>query len=214
MAGYLVLGIGFGLMMSNAGYGPLWSVAMAVFIYAGSMQYLAVSLMVGGATLPVVALTTLMVNARHIFYGISMIERYRHMGAIKPYLIYSLTDETYSLLVGGRDDLPLSERRRYYTYVSAFDHLYWVAGCAAGALVGAVLPVGAAGLDFALTALFLTVATEQWLTTRRHLPALIGVGATLVCLLIFGAGSFLLPSMLLIAGALLCIRAVKGDKAV
>ena len=191
MAGYVVLGTGFGILLSSKGYGPLWSLAMSLFIYAGSMQYLAVDLLTGGATLITAALTTLMVNARHLFYGISMIEKYKVTGKYKPYLIFALTDETYSLNCGvlpeGVTDAPT-----YYFLVSLFNHSYWVVGSLLGGLLGYVIPFNTEGIDFALTALFVTVFVEQWLSTRDHIPALIGVVSSVVCLFLFGADGFLI----------------------
>lgn len=203
MTGYLVLGIGFGILLQEKGYGILWSLAMSVFIYAGSMQYLAVSLLTGGVSLVVAALTTLMVNARHLFYGISMVERYRDAGKEKPYLIFALTDETYSLVSSHTPEgVPY---HRYCLLVSALDHCYWIAGCAIGSLLGNILPVSFEGIDFALTALFITVFVEQWLSTREHRPAIVGVMSTIGCLLLFGQDIFLIPSMGLIAGLLLLL---------
>lgn len=198
MTGYLVLGIGFGILLEENGYGVGWSLAMSLFIYAGSMQYLAVSLLSGGASLLTAAITTLMVNARHLFYGISMIEAYQGAGKKKPYLIFALTDETYSLVT--RTPAPEGMSRHLYCFlVSLLDQCYWVAGCVAGSLLGAALPISFEGIDFALTALFVTVFVDQWLSTKHHLPALIGVMSTVMCLLLFGQDIFLIPSMVLIA---------------
>ena len=208
MAGYVVLGTGFGILLSSKGYGPLWSLAMSLFIYAGSMQYLAVDLLTGGATLITAALTALMVNARHLFYGISMIGKYRDTGTYKPYLIFALTDETYSLNCG---NLPegVTDGPAYYFLVSLFNHSYWVAGSLLGAVLGYVIPFNTEGIDFALTALFVTVFVEQWLSTKDHIPALIGVFSSVVCLLLFGADRFLIPAMVLIT-ALLALFGRKG----
>ena len=208
MAGYVVLGTGFGILLSSKGYGPLWSLAMSLFIYAGSMQYLAVDLLTGGATLITATLTTLMVNARHLFYGISMIGKYKDTGNLKPYLIFALTDETYSLNCG---TLPegVSDAPAYYFLVSLFNHSYWMAGSLLGGLLGYVIPFNTEGIDFALTALFVTVFVEQWLSTRDHIPALIGVFSSVACLILFGADGFLIPAMVLIT-ALLALYGKKG----
>ena len=209
MTGYVFLGIGFGILMKQNGFGFWWSAAMGLFIYAGSMQYLAVSLLSGGATLVTAALTTLMVNARHLFYGISMAESYGKAGKEKPYLIFARTDETYSLVSSSK--VPEGkDRLRYCFWVSLLDHGYWVAGCCLGSLLGVVLPVNFEGIDFALTALFVTVFVEQWLSTKNHLPAIIGVMSTALCLLLFGQNIFLIPSMGLIALLLTVMR--KGGK--
>lgn len=197
IAGYGVLGMGFGVIMETGGYGLWFAVAMSLFIYAGSMQYAAIGLFAGGASLLTVVLTTLAVNARHLFYGISMVDRYKDAGAKKPYMIFALTDETYSLVCTGEKSTD------YCFWVSVFDQLYWVGGTALGALLGRALSFNTAGIDFALTALFITVFTDQWLSAKDHFPAITGVLASAGCLLLFGAESFLLPAMGVIAAVLL-----------
>ena len=208
MAGYLFLGTGFGMLLQSKGYGFLWAVAMSGFIYAGSMQYLAIDLLCGGASLITAAITTLMVNARHLFYGISMIDAYQDTGIYKPYLIFALTDETYSLNCGGAPE-DVKNPKLYYFLVSLFNQCYWVTGSALGVLVGTLLPVSTEGIDFALTALFVTVFVEQWKSTQDHIPALIGVVCSLVCVIAFGPGSFLIPAMILITIALTLYRGNK-----
>lgn len=204
MTGYLVLGFGFGIVLTAAGYDLLLAFAMSAFIYAGSMQYAAIGLLTGGASLLMAALTTLMVNARHLFYGVSMLDKYRGMGRIKPYLIFALTDETYSLVCQDPLPVPDGRRRAYYLLVTLLDHGYWVLGSVLGAAVGSLVSFNTAGVDFALTALFVTVFVEQWMSEKKHAPALIGLGVTLGCLLIWGSERFLIPAMLLIA-LLLCL---------
>lgn len=205
MTGYIALGIGFGILFESKGYGLLWSLAMAVFIYAGSMQYVAINLITGGATLLTTALTTLMVNARHLFYGISMIDKYKDVGKRKPYLIFALTDETYSLLCS--EDYPEdTDPKTYQTLVSVFNHIYWVTGCALGSVIGSAISFNTAGIDFCMTALFVTIFVEQWLSTKEHKPALIGLLTSVFCLIVFGKDAFLIPSMILISAMLLIFR--------
>ncbi|MBQ8174738.1 MAG: AzlC family ABC transporter permease [Clostridia bacterium] len=199
LTGYLVLGFGFGIIIKSYGYGILLAFAMSLLIYAGSMQYAAIGLLTGGASLFTVALTTLMVNARHLFYGLSMLDRYKDAGKRKPYLIFALTDETYSLVCRDEPGIPEGSRTDYYFLVSLFNHAYWIAGSILGALVGTLLSFNSEGIDFALTALFLTVFLDQWLGTKKHAPAVIGVVASLACLFIFGNEHFLIPAMLVIA---------------
>ena len=213
MAGYVVLGIGFGILLRNAGYGVLWSFAMAAAVYAGSMQYVGVGLLAGGAGILTTALTTVMVNARHLFYSISMIGRYKNAGRYKPYLIFALTDETYSLLCDGETPDP-EQADRYRFLVSLFNHLYWITGCVLGSLLGAVLPFPSAGIEFSMTALFIASFTEQWLRTRDHLPALTGLLSTLLCLLLFGPERFLIPAMLLITLVLTLLKSRPGGRRV
>ena len=197
LAGYLVLGAGFGMMMKAAGYGVFWSLAMSLLVYAGSMQYAAVGLLGAGTGLLPLALTTLMINARHLFYGISMLEPYRKAGAARPYLIFALTDETYSLVCGGKRSVGEC------LAISLLDQAYWVAGSVLGALLGEVLPFSTEGVDFALTALFLTVFTDQWLHSKNHFPAVCGAGVSVLCLGIFGPDRFLIPAMAGITALLL-----------
>ena len=213
MAGYVVLAIGYGIMMSDRGYGLLAPLS-SLLIFAGSMQYASVSLLCGGASLLTLILTTLAVNLRHLFYGISMAQPYRQAGRCKPYLIFGLTDETYSIVCSG--DKPMA----YCFWVTLLNQCYWVAGTVIGVLLGPVLPFNTDGIDFSLTALFLVVMLSQWLATdaeaakalkggvrlsegwaKRHFPALVGTLVTAVCRLIFGPESFLIPSM----GAILLI---------
>ena len=198
MAGYVVLGMGFGILLRSRGYGLWWALGMSVFIYAGSMQYVGVGLLAGGAGVLTTAVTTLLVNARHFLYGISMLERYRRAGRRRPYLIFALTDETYSLVCSDE-----SKDAVYCFRVSLLDQCYWVGGTLLGSLAGALLRFNTEGIDFSLTALFITVFLEQWLTEKNHAPALIGLGVSVLCLLIFGADSFLLPSMVGIVALLL-----------
>ena len=205
MAGYIVLGIGFGILLGDVGFGPVWAAAMSLLVFAGSMQYVGVSLIAGGGSVLVTALTTLMVNARHIFYSVSMYDLYKTAGAKKPVLIFTLTDETYSLLCDGT--APEGEDpHTYRLLVSLFNYSYWVLGSFLGGLLGQVIPFDTTGIDFSMTALFVTVFVEQWTSTKEHRPALLGVGATLFCLVLFGQEVFLIPSMVLITLALTMLR--------
>ena len=210
LTGYLVLGFGFGIIMKANGFSTALTFAMSLLIYAGAMQYVAIGLFTGGASLLTVALTTLMVNARHLFYGISMLEPYKNMGKAKPYLIFGLTDETYSLVCGDNAEVSPEEKKKYYVLVTLLNHIYWVAGSVLGAVAGTLLQFNSEGIDFALTALFLTVFLEQWLTAETHTPAIIGVAVSVGCLLLFGAEHFLIPAML---GIALLLSLYKGEAA-
>lgn len=205
LTGYLFLGAGFGILLSEAGYGPGWAVLMALCVYAGSGQYLLVSLLTSGASLIGNAIATLLVNVRHLFYGISLVDTYKNAGKRKPYLIFALTDETYSLVTQAQ--LPEGiDRTAYCFWVSLFNQCYWLAGCTLGNLAGFLLPIDFTGVSFVLTALFVTMFVEQWLSTKDHGPALIGVVCTAVCLMVFGSELFLIPSMAAIAGLLILRR--------
>ena len=205
LTGYVFLGFGFGILLHQSGYGVIWAAAMSLFIYAGSMQYVAVSLLSSGAGLLTAAMTAFLVNARHLFYGISMVDAYKGAGKKKPYMIFALTDETYSLV--SQDQAPEGMDRHAYCFlVSLFDQIYWVSGSILGSLAGSLLPINYEGIEFVLTALFVTIFVEQWLSTKNHLPAVIGVVSTVVCLLVFGRDVFLIPSMVVIAVVLTVMR--------
>ncbi|MBQ0064418.1 MAG: AzlC family ABC transporter permease [Firmicutes bacterium] len=203
MSGYVVLGIGFGILMSTNGLNPLWSLLMSLFIYAGSMQYVAIGLLTGGASFLTTALTTLMVNARHLFYGISMIDKYSKIKKGKLYDIFGLTDETYALVVEDRPDIQEEDLPSYYFLVSILDQSYWVTGSMIGALLGTMITFDTTGIDFSLTALFIAIFTEQCVSNGNRKAGIIGVVSSVVCLILFGPGNFLIPSMILIT-VLLC----------
>lgn len=205
-AGYIVLGIGFGILLKTKGYGLLWAALSSVFVYAGSLQYIMVNLIAAGALLITTALTAVMVNARHLFYGISMIDRYKGAGKKKPYLIFALTDETYSLVCSDESVRGVRDRYRYYFFLSMFNQIYWITGSVMGSVLGGLITFSTEGIDFALTALFVTIFVDQWLSTKDHRAALTGVIASVICLLIFGADNFLIPAMLCITAALTVMR--------
>ena len=208
--GYLALGFGFGVLLRAKGYGVLWALGMSVSMYAGVMQYVAVGLLAGQVPLVTVALTTLIVNARHIFYGLSLLDKYPRKGLRRIYMMHALTDETYSL-VCTPPPKEIEHPQTYYFLVSLFDHLYWISGCVIGAAVGAVLPFNTQGIDFVLTALFITIFIEQWLSTGDHTFALLGVGVTLICRIVLGSENFLIPSMILITAGLWVLRKVRRE---
>ena len=198
LTGYLFLGMGFGILLNEKGYGVPWAAAMALAMFAGSGQYLAVELLATHASLVTTAIATLLVNARHLFYGISLLDAYKDAGKKKAYMIFGLTDETYSLVT--QTEPPEGMKRHTYCFlVTLFDHIYWIIGCCLGSLAGAFLPISFEGVEFVLTALFVTMFVEQWLSHKDHFPAISGVMSTLLCLLIFGKDIFLIPSMVLIA---------------
>lgn len=194
MTGYLVLGAAFGILMNTTGYSILWVLLFSVFIYAGSMQFVAVSLLAAGFNPLTTFIMTLMVNARHIFYGISMLGKYRGLGQLKPYLIFSLTDETFSILCS--TDAPEGiERKWFYFFISFLNHLYWISGSLLGAMIGSLTSFDTKGIDFVLTAFFVVILINQWQSAKSHLPAIIGIISALLCRMIFGAGDFILPAM-------------------
>ena len=205
LMGYLAIGMAFGLMLQSIGYGALWAVLMSLLIYAGSGQYLGVSLLAAGAPLPEVAFLTLVINFRHLVYGLSMLEKFRGTGWRKLYMIFALTDETYALLSSAKAPEGVDEHD-FYFLVSLLDHSYWVIGSAIGSLLGSALAFDTTGVDFAMTALFLVIAVGQWRGAGSHLPALLGGAATLASLFLVGAEDMLLPALAIIVIALTLLR--------
>ena len=209
LMGYLAIGMAFGLMLETAGYGVGWALLMSVTIYAGSGQYLGVSLLATGASLSQVAFLTLMINFRHLVYGLSMLEKFRGMGWRKFYMIFSLTDETYALLASAQAPVGVDPKSFYFA-IALLDHSYWILGSVIGAVAGALIPVDTTGIDFAMTALFVVIAVDQWKAYRKHLPALLGFGVTIVFLIIlgqiFGQQQMLIVSLGVIVLLLLILR--------
>lgn len=207
MAGYLFLGLAWGIVLREKGFGPEWALLISAVVYAGSMQFAMLGLMTAPFAPVTTLIMTLLVNARHLFYGLTMLEPYGKVKRGKPYLIFSLTDETFSLVCGGPIPRHVAAED-YYLAVSVLDQLYWVAGSVAGALLGQFLPWDLTGIDFAMTALFTVIVVEQWEAAGKsglpwlqaHLPALAGFALTLLSLLLAGSERFLLLSMGLMLG--------------
>lgn len=205
LTGYIFLGMAFGIMLSSKGYGIPWALLMSVIIFAGSGQFVGVALLASGFDPIHTILVTLMVNARHVFYGLSMLEKFRPLGKAKLYLIFGLTDETYSLLCTA---VPPKEvdPKRFYLSIAALDHLYWISGSLLGNLIGTAFTFNTTGVDFVMTALFVVIFLEQWNTNKGRISALMGVGIAVICLLIFGSQWFLIPTMILLAIVLMLTR--------
>ena len=202
LTGYLCIGMAYGLLMANAGYGVFWALLLSLLCYAGSMEFVAVSLLTAGFDPVQALLMALMINARHAFYGLSMLEKYRGTGWARPFLIFSLTDETFSL-VSTLEPSDRVTRRDFYFWISLLDYLYWQVGSVLGALIGGMLPFDTTGLDFALTALFIVLFLEQWRKRENRPAALIGLGCTAVSLAVVGADRLVIPAMVLILAVLL-----------
>ena len=210
LTGYLCIGMAYGLLMANAGYGVFWALLLSLLCYAGSMEFVAVSLLTAGFDPVQALLMALMINARHAFYGLSMLEKYRGTGWARPFLIFSLTDETFSL-VSTLEPPDGVTRRDFYFWISLLDYLYWQVGSVLGALIGGLLPFDTTGLDFALTALFIVLFLEQWRKRENRPAALIGLGCTAVSLAVVGADRLVIPAMVLILAVLLGGRNKRCD---
>ena len=205
LMGYLSIGVVFGLMMSGIGYTPLWSAAMSLTIYAGSGQYLGVGLLDTAAPLLDIAFLTFILNFRHLVYGLSLLEKLRGMGWRKLYMMFGLTDETYALLSSANPPEGV-KAHDFYFWIALLNHSYWLAGSVIGAVAGQLLGFDTTGVDFAMTALFIVIAVDQWRSYPRHLPALLGAAATVVCLALFGQENMLVPALAIIVLVLTLAR--------
>lgn len=194
MAGYIVLGMGFGILLISRGYNIFVCLLMSIFIYAGSLQYLGVELLSAGANVVATVILSLVVQARHIFYGISMIDKFKKIKAKKPYIIFALTDETYSVICAS--DVEEKDEEKYYFYVSMLNHIYWVLGSLLGASLGSLVKFNTKGVDFAMTALFISILVTQWQESKNRRYTLVGLALSAISLLLFGANKFLIPAML------------------
>ena len=209
--GYVFLGMAFGILLRQAGFGALWALAFSGLVYAGSLQFVLAGFLAAPTALPTVALMSLFINARHLFYGLSFVERFASMGKKRLYMIFSLTDETYSVLCG-MDQVPAGvDKHGAMFLVALLDQLYWVAGSLLGTFAGA-LPLDFTGIDFSMTALFLVIFLEQWRGAKSHLPALLGLGCGAVFLLALGPDNFLLPALCATVAVLLLARPVLNRK--
>lgn len=196
MAGYIFLGIAFGIVLQQAGYNVFWALFMSSFVYAGSMQFAMVPLMAAGVSPITMAVTALFVNSRHLFYGLSFIDSFKKIKQ-QPYMIFSLTDETYSVLCGCRNEDPDEVHRDSWFFISLFDQLYWITGSVIGSLLGQALPIDFTGIDFSMTALFIVILVEQILTSVKTNGkiAIISLMTAILAVVIFGTEKFLLPSL-------------------
>ena len=210
LAGFSFLGIAFGILMTAKGYAAGWAILMSLVVFAGSAQYLALTFL----TLPFTPLNafllTLLVNSRHLFYGLSLLDKYRAAGRFKPYLIFGLCDETFSIVCSANPPEDVDENW-FRFFITALNHSYWVLGTAAGSLLGAVLAMDLAGMDFALTALFVVIFIGQWKAAKTHWPALAGLGCTALALALLGPEKFILPALFFTFGVL-CLPWVRLRK--
>lgn len=205
LTGFLVLGLAYGMLMNSIGYGPWWSLLFSMAAFCGSMQFVAITFLVQPFVPLQCFLMTLMVNARHLFYGLSMLEKYKGTGKKKGFLIYYLCDETFAITSSSKvpDGMDKSE---YYLTVTALDASYWWIASFLGGVLGNMLAISMEGLDFALTALFVVLFIDQLKTKTNAISGLIGLGSTALCLILFGADNLVIPAMILIVAILLAGR--------
>lgn len=203
--GYVFMGIAFGILFVNLGYAWYWPMLMALIIYSGIAQFVSVNMLVPGINLFNTFLFQLALNARHLFYGISMLERFKPLGKLRPYTIFALTDETYSLFCSAHPPKDVSIKY-YLFFIALLDQSYWVLGCFLGGVAGSFITFNTTGIDFSMTALFITIIIDQRKETKDHIPVFCGFGASLLCLLLLGADNFIIPSLLAITLCLLLFR--------
>jgi len=204
-AGFVFLGIAYGIYMNSLGFSAIYPILMSLTIFAGSMEFVAAHLLLVAFN-PINALfLALMVNARHLFYGISMLDKYRGTGKKKFYLIYGMCDESFS--INCTVDVPKNVDKGWFMlFVTLLNHSYWVIGATIGGIFGSLVKFNTEGLDFVMTALFVVIFIEQWIKEKKHVSALVGLGLSAVCLIIFGGSNFIIPAMLAILGALTVLR--------
>ena len=205
MFGYIPIGIAFGFLLTQSGYFWLYAVLMSIVIYSGATQFLAIGFFVNHAAMIEIAVTTLLLNLRHSFFGLSLIRKFSGVSRVKPYLIFALTDETYALLTS-MDEPEQQSKARYYFFISLLNHLYWIIGTLMGALIGQVIKTDLRGMDFALTALFVVLVIEQYRMVRSLRPFLIGSVVGIVCLASVASQYMLLVSILSGTVILLLLR--------
>lgn len=205
LAGFVFLGIAYGIYMNSLGFSAIYPILMSLLIFAGSMEFVAANLLLVAFN-PINALfLTLMVNARHLFYGISMLDKYRGMGRKKLYMIYGLCDESFS--INCTVDVPKNVDKGWFMFfVTLLNHSYWVIVSAIGGILGSLVKFNTEGLEFVMTALFVVIFIEQWMKEKKHYSALAGLGLSTVSLIIFGGNHFIIPSMFAILGVLTLLR--------
>lgn len=211
MLGYLCLGIAFGLMLQDAGYHFLWAFFCSVFIYAGSMQFVLVTLLTGGVSFIYAAVMTFFINGRQIFYGLSLIDQFKRMGKYYPYMIFSLTDETYSLMCSVKFPEHLNEKKTMFL-IALFDHIYWVTGSLIGAVAGQLIKFDITGVDFSMTALFIVIVLNQWRESKSHIAAVAGFVIGFIFLILLGAEHFLVPALAVVSLFLIAVRGRLEEK--
>ena len=204
-AGFWFLGLTYGIYMNVSGCSFWYPMLMSLTIFGGSLEFVAVSMLLALFAPVQIFIMALMIQARHLFYGISMLDKFKGMGWKKPYLIFGMCDETFS--INCTANIPADVNRGwFYFFVTLLNHFYWFSGATIGGLVGNLLQFNTEGLDFVVTAMFVVIFVEQWLKENRHISEWVGLAASVGCLLIFGADSFLIPTMICIWAALTALR--------
>lgn len=211
LCSYIFLGIAYGILMEKAGFGWQYSLLISLVVYTGAFQFVLTTLLSGGASLFTIGVTALFMNSRQLFYSISFVKDFNRMGKWKPYMIHSLTDETYA--VNMTLNLPDEEKIKAEKYLAVFCQGYWCVGSVLGGIAGSLIPFSTEGIDFCMTALFVTILADQWEKAESHLPAVCGLIVSLICLFLFGADRFMLPSLVIVSTILIAYnsRSIGGS---
>ena len=205
MTGFIFLGAAYGIYMNASGFSFVYPLFMSMLIYGGSLEFVAVEMLLSPFAPLQVFIMALLIQARHLFYGISMLDKFRGTGWKKFYLIYGMCDETFS--VNYTADIPEDVDRVWFMFfVTLLNQFYWVASATTGGIIGSLLKINTDGISFVMTAMFVVIFMDQWLKEDQHLSSLIGLGVSLICLLIFGADSFMIPTMITIVVLLTVLR--------
>lgn len=210
MCSYIFVSMAYGIMMENAGFGWYYSLLVSLTVYTGAFQFVLITFLSSGASIVTIALTAFLMNSRQTFYSLTFLKDFQKMGRRKLYMIHTMTDETYA--VNCTLDLPEKEKEDTMFLVAFFSRCYWMAGAVLGGVIGQLLPFDMEGIDFCMTALFVIIFIDQWEKTRKHIPAMTGLGIGILCLVIFGQKSFMLPALLITSGILVITE--KGGKSV
>jgi 4-azaleucine resistance transporter AzlC len=209
LCSYLFVGMAYGIMMEEAGFHWYYSLFVSLTVYTGAFQFVLITFLSSGASWLTIAVTAFLMNSRQTFYSLTFVEDFKRMGKRLPYMIHTMTDETYAVnctlekTQTGRDDIMF--------WVAFFSRCYWMIGTVGGAVIGQLIPFELEGIDFCMTALFVIIFIDQWEKSTRHFPALIGIGIAVVCLFLFGANRFMLPALVLVSGILLLTNERKEE---
>lgn len=212
LCSYIFLGMAYGILMEDAGFHWYYSLLISLTVYTGAFQFVLTTLLAAGTSVMAIAMTALFMNSRQTFYSLSFVNDFNRMGRLKPYMIHTMTDETYA--VNCTLDLPDEIKQKVMFWVAVLSIHYWAAGAALGGLIGQVLPFSTGGIDFCMTALFVSIFVDQWEKADSHFPALTGLAVSVACLFIFGESRFMLPSLLIVSALLVLHNSRERDKAV
>lgn len=210
MCSYLFVSMAYGMMMEAAGFHWYYSLLVSLTVYTGAFQFLLITFLSSGASLLTVGLTAFLMNSRQVFYSLTFLEEFRKMGKRLPYMIHTMTDETYAVNLTLESEGKEKEDTMFL--VAFFSRCYWMIGAVAGGVLGQMIPFDLTGIDFCMTALFVIIFIDQWEKTKNHFPALTGLAVAVICLFVIGQKNFMLPALIIVSGILLFVRKVEEGR--